>query len=103
MNNKQTSKRIAASLLALCVLAAVPAVGGAQIVYSGYNAVPVWGKTGNPTVIQGQTFSTTIVATDDNGDPLTYSSIQLPAGATFNPVTRAFSFTPSFTHLVRQG
>lgn len=32
---------------------------------------------------------------DPNGDPLTYSAPSLPAGATFDPSTRGFSWTPS--------
>lgn len=38
----------------------------------------------------------TISATDPDNDPLTYSASNLPPGASFNPVTQTFSWTPSF-------
>ena len=47
-------------------------------------------------VDEGETLRLSLRATDRNGDVLTYSATGLPAGATFNPNTRLFSWTPSF-------
>lgn len=44
-------------------------------------------------VQKGSSVSFTITATDDDGDALTYSSVSLPAGASFNPVTRVFTWS----------
>src|SRR6185436_278976 len=41
--------------------------------------------------------SLTASGTDLDGDALTYSATGLPTGATFDPATRTFSWTPSFT------
>ncbi len=37
-----------------------------------------------------------MAATDPDGDTLTYSATGLPAGASFDPGTRTFSWAPSF-------
>ncbi len=78
-----------------------PLAGTAQTAYmvNPYNARPYWQRIANASVIQGQTLSTTALATDDNGDVLTYAALQLPAGASFNPTSRIFSFTPSYNQL----
>jgi hypothetical protein len=49
---------------------------------------------GDRTVVQDQTLSFTISASDADGDPLTYSASGLPAGAAFDPATRTFTWTP---------
>ncbi len=38
-----------------------------------------------------------VFATDPDRDRLTYSAVNLPSGATFNPYTRTFSWKPSYT------
>ena len=38
-----------------------------------------------------------MAATDPDGDALTYSASGLPTGASFDPATKTFSWTPSFT------
>jgi hypothetical protein len=40
--------------------------------------------------------SFTLLATDPDGDTLTYSASSLPSGATFNPATKTFTWTPSY-------
>lgn len=53
--------------------------------------------TDTKTVNEGAVLSFTVVATDGDNDPLTYSVTGLPTGATFNTATGAFSWTPSYT------
>ena len=59
------------------------------------NRAPVLNPVGNKTVTAGQTLSFTISATDPDGDSLTYSAFNLPAGAGFNASTRTFTWTPA--------
>ena len=49
---------------------------------------------GSRTVVELATLAFTISATDPDGDTLTYSASNLPLGATFDPATRAFFWTP---------
>lgn len=56
---------------------------------------PVLNSIGDKYVYAGNTLSFQISATDPNNDLLTYSAIDLPQGATFNPATRVFSWTTS--------
>jgi hypothetical protein len=60
------------------------------------NQPPVLNSIGNKTVNEGETLTFTITASDPNGDTLTYSASGLPSGATFNPATKRFTWTPSF-------
>jgi hypothetical protein len=48
-------------------------------------------------VDEGQLVTFQVSATDPENDPITFSAANLPTGATFDPATRTFSFTPSFT------
>ncbi|MFZ5469799.1 MAG: putative Ig domain-containing protein [Myxococcota bacterium] len=59
------------------------------------NRAPVLSAIGNRTVVESSTLSFAATATDPDGDALTFSASNLPSGATFNPATRAFSWTPS--------
>ena len=66
----------------------VPAAGNNAPVFSSN---PV-----NQTATVGTAFSYTIpVATDADGDTLTYTAANLPAGLSFNPTTREISGTPT--------
>jgi hypothetical protein len=56
---------------------------------------PALGSIGNKTVNINSTLSFNVSATDPDGDYLTYSAFNLPAGANFNTSTRTFSWTPS--------
>jgi hypothetical protein len=58
---------------------------------------PVLNAIGNKSINEGATLSFTISATDADGDALTYSASNLPVGATFDPATRTFSWTPSLS------
>ena len=66
------------------------------ITVGNVNRAPVLGAVGEKTVNEGTTLAFTVSATDDDGDTLTYSASNLPAGAAFDPATRAFSWTPGF-------
>ncbi len=50
---------------------------------------------GDRAVIQGNLLAFTVSATDPNNDPLTFSASNLPVGASFDPATRIFSWTPA--------
>jgi hypothetical protein len=60
------------------------------------NRPPVLAGIGNKTVNEGQLLSFTVSATDPDGNPLTYSASSLPSGASFNPTTKTFTWTPSY-------
>ena len=60
------------------------------------NDAPVLNVPGAQTVNEGQTLTFTLTATDvDAGQTITFSSSNLPQGATLNPATGAFSWKPS--------
>ena len=58
------------------------------------NRAPVLGPIGHKTVDEGQLLQFTITASDPDEDSLTYSASNLPTGASFNPDTQTFSWTP---------
>jgi hypothetical protein len=81
-----------------------PLTGGTYSVAGGFwpgaigNQPPVLAAIGNRTVAEAANLTFTVSATDaDPGDILTYAASGLPAGATFNPATRTFDWTPGFT------
>jgi hypothetical protein len=61
------------------------------------NQPPVLSPIGNKVGTEGQPLTFQISATDADADPLTFSATNLPAGASFSPATRTFSWTPGFT------
>ncbi|MBD3414941.1 MAG: hypothetical protein GF421_10985 [Candidatus Aminicenantes bacterium] len=61
------------------------------------NSPPVINAVSDKIVKEGQELSFTVTATDPDGDTLTFSSPNLPSGATLNPSTGHFSWTPSHT------
>lgn len=58
------------------------------------NRAPVLDAVGNKTVSETTALTFTVSATDPDGGALTYSASNLPQGATFQPATRTFSWTP---------
>ena len=58
------------------------------------NRAPVLSAVGSKAVTEQDTLTFTISATDADGDALTYSAANLPAGSSFNPASRTFSWTP---------
>lgn len=61
------------------------------------NPGPTFNTIGAKTVGVNSNLTFTVSATDPNNDPLVYSTANMPAGATFNPSTRVFSWTPTPT------
>jgi hypothetical protein len=61
------------------------------------NQPPVLAPIGAKSINEGQSLAFTILATDADSDPLTYGASNLPAGATFNPTTRQFVWTPNYS------
>lgn len=60
------------------------------------NNPPVLAPIGTQTVDEGQQLTFTITGTDPDNDALNYSATPLPAGATFDSITRSFSWIPEF-------
>ena len=70
-------------------------VTNTQVIVVGQtNHAPVLNGIGDKETNVGQALTFTISATDQDGDSLTYSASGLPSGASFNPSTRRFSWTP---------
>ncbi|MEW6380449.1 MAG: Ig domain-containing protein [bacterium] len=58
------------------------------------NHPPLFEPVDDQGVDEGAILTFTLTATDPDGDNLTYSASNLPAGAVFNPNTREFSWGP---------
>ncbi|MCA9402166.1 MAG: tandem-95 repeat protein [Candidatus Omnitrophica bacterium] len=69
--------------------------GGSVTVQVPANNTPIMTSIGSRTVQAGINLSFTVSATDADGDVLTYGATPLPAGAMLDPVTGAFSWTPT--------
>ena len=60
------------------------------------NQPPVLDPIGSRSVDEGDSLSFTVTASDPDGDGLTFSASNVPTGASFNPSTRVFNWTPAF-------
>ncbi|MEQ1656611.1 MAG: putative Ig domain-containing protein, partial [Nitrospira sp.] len=60
------------------------------------NQAPVLQPIGNKTATETQLFQLQLLATDADGDQLTFSGTNLPTGSTLDPVTGLFRWTPNF-------
>lgn len=67
-----------------------------HISVTNVNRAPVLDPIGNKTVNEGSVLNFTLHAADPDGDALTYSAQNLPAGATFVASTGTFSWTPGY-------
>jgi hypothetical protein len=56
----------------------------------------VLNSIGSKSVDEGNLLTFTVTASDPDGDGLTFSASNVPTGASFNPSTRVFSWTPAF-------
>jgi Cadherin-like beta sandwich domain/Uncharacterised protein conserved in bacteria (DUF2194)/Divergent InlB B-repeat domain/Dockerin type I domain len=63
------------------------------------DSTPMLNGIGNQQAVVGQPFSFTVSGADANSEPLTYAASNLPSGASFNPATQTFSWTPSVAGL----
>jgi hypothetical protein len=59
------------------------------------NHAPTISVPGPQTVAVGQTLTFVVTADDPDGDDVTLSASNLPAGATFDPASGTFTFTPT--------
>src|SRR5205814_7881520 len=60
----------------------------------GSNAAPVLAPVGDRSVAVGQLLSVALAATDPDGDAITYTATNLPAGARLDPASGVLSWTP---------
>ena len=67
-----------------------------SITVGDVNRPPELDGIGDKSVNESGLLKFTANATDPDGDVLTYSASNLPSGATFNPATREFLWTPAF-------
>ncbi|MBI4913308.1 MAG: C10 family peptidase [Acidobacteria bacterium] len=67
------------------------------ITVNNVNRAPVLSPIGGKSVNEGQLLQFFVSATDPDGDGLSYSASNLPAGASFNPATRIFSWRPTYS------
>lgn len=99
---KKILKNIGLSVVVgmIAVGSAAPVAVAQSYYYSGsYNVPPVWESKSTLSVAQGNTINFTVKAEDGNADPITYSAVRLPNGATFNPSTRLVTFSPNYDQL----
>ncbi|MBI3071878.1 MAG: putative Ig domain-containing protein [Deltaproteobacteria bacterium] len=61
------------------------------------NRAPVLAAVGPKYGVEGAELAFVVTASDPDGDAITYAAIGLPQGATFNPETRTFAWTPNHT------
>lgn len=62
-----------------------------------YGYPPVWTPLEDQSVDENRTLTFTVSASDPEGKALTYSIGPLPAGASFDPETQEFTWTPDYT------
>ena len=67
------------------------------ITVNNVNQAPALDNIGVKSVNEGTNLNFVISGNDFDGDTLTFSATDLPEGATFDPVTHTFSWTPSNT------
>ncbi|MFZ3382811.1 MAG: cohesin domain-containing protein [Candidatus Methanoperedens sp.] len=70
------------------------------VVYNGsmtINSPPVLSHIGDKKIFEGHALNFTISATGNDPGTFTYSASNLPTGATFDPVTKIFSWIPDFS------
>lgn len=66
------------------------------ITVGNVNRPPALDPIGNRSVAEGQVLSFVFTGTDPDGDPLTFAASNVPTGATFDPSSQIFSWTPTF-------
>lgn len=66
-----------------------------EVSYSSVNNSPVLNPIGTKTTVEGKLLQFAVMATDPDGDALSYSVNYLPAGANFDSANGTFSWTPT--------
>jgi len=61
------------------------------------NRAPVISNISSQTILETELLTLTLSATDPDGDSITFSATNTPAGSTFNPTTGVFSWTPTLS------
>jgi len=77
----------------------VPPMGDSEtitITVGNINRPPAFDPIGNRQINEDDTLTFTVTATDPDGDNLSYSAENLPTGATFEPETGLFLWTPDY-------
>ena len=64
------------------------------IAVGNVNQAPVLNPIGNQSVNEGELLEFVVTATNPDGDVLTFSAVNLPEGAVFDPGSQVFSWTP---------
>lgn len=68
-----------------------------SITGADFSTAPLLSSIGNRTIDEAIKYSFTVDATDpDNEDELTFSATSLPTGASFDPDSQTFSWTPAY-------
>ena len=67
-----------------------------SVVVRAGNATPSLSPLADRAVDEGDTLSFVVAASDPDGDPLTYRGENLPEGATIDPASGQFTWTPSY-------
>jgi len=66
------------------------------ITVGNVNRPPILNPIGNKSIEEGKRLQFTVIGTDPDGDLLAYSASNLPDGATFDPDSQLFSWTPGY-------
>ncbi len=69
-------------------------ITNAEVALERINLTPIFEEIESQQTQAGQTLSFTISASDPDGDPIIYTALSLPSGASFDPDTALFSWTP---------
>lgn len=98
------SVRISDGMLTLVLdlgSASLPKIAGIEVAPSGApNGAPTITSTAPTAAVEGTPFGYQATATDPNiGDPTTFSLLVAPTGATVDPTSGVFSWTPSMAQL----
>jgi uncharacterized protein YcnI len=67
------------------------------ITVGNVNRAPVFDAVGSQEVLENELLTFTVTATDPDGDGFTLAAVNLPAGASFDPQTGVFSWTPTLS------
>ena len=78
-------------------LGSFPDIGAYEAVIDPNNPPPVLQAIGDKSVDENVTLTFNVNATDPNSEPVTYLAQSLPSGATLDPQTGDFDWTPSYS------